>query len=66
MVPDPSAACTALDEARTAWLWLVRAAAGLAAALVAESAVLPDVLAELFPGPAPILGWPILETVVTG
>jgi hypothetical protein len=55
-----------LDEARTAWLWLVRAVAGLAAALVAESAVFPDVLAELFPGPAPILAGPVLETVVTG
>ena len=66
VVPDPSAACTALDEARTAWLWLVRAVAGLAAALVAESAVFPDVLAELFPGPAPILAGPVLETVVTG
>ena len=39
VVPDPSAACTALDEARPAGLWLVRAVAGLAAALVPESAV---------------------------
>ena len=39
VVPDPPAACTALDEARTAGLWLVRAVAGLAAALVPDSAV---------------------------
>ena len=39
VVPDPSAACTALDEARTAGLWLVRAVTGLAAALAPDSAV---------------------------
>jgi hypothetical protein len=67
VVPDPSAACTALDETRTAGLWLVRAVADLAAVPCAAFAVWPEVPAELpFPGPALILGWPVLETVVTG
>ena len=67
VVPDPSAACTALDEARTAGLWLVRGGGGLGCCAGPGSAVCRTSFAELFPGPAPILGWPVqLETVVTG
>ena len=39
VVPDPPAACTALDETRTAGLWLVRAVADLTAVPCAVFAV---------------------------
>ena len=39
VAPDPSAACTALDEARAAGLWLLPAVDGLAAGLFPAFAV---------------------------
>jgi hypothetical protein len=67
VAPDPFPACAGLDEACAAGLWEAAAwLAGAAAALIPDPAFLPDALAEPFPDPALILGWPVLETVVTG